>query len=331
MTIVRNDINIKTIEAKIYYRLFSLDEGVRKIITSVFASYNSKICLNPLLIMGNTEDAKIILQTIAKELKVPYVQVKYYNIADIAIALIEQSENDIEIAERGIVVIEDVEESVNSPQEMRNLISFLGLSGIIIPKENGNEEEKNKEIVLYTDNLTIVFLSKFDMVKEIRDIRLKPNIGFGPKHKENRYKRILKEDILKYNPLYKGLVELIDDIIELDYPNIEQLTKRLENIHISLFRMYQIELYKMGIKLLFDKKIFQSIASMSLSIDKEGKETDRIIHFIFEDIMYHVLANPGKFKKCEISLGIVSDNTQYKLSWEPKKKLDILWIYIINI
>ena len=53
---------------------------------------------------------------------------------------------------------------------------------------------------------------------------------------------------------------------------------------------------------------------MSLAIDKEGKETDRIIHFIFEDIMYHVLANPGKFKKCEISLGIVSDNTQYKLS-----------------
>lgn len=309
MTIIRNDINIKTIEAKIYYRLFSLDEGVRKIITSVFASYNSKICLNPLLIMGNTEDAKIILETIAKELKVPYVQVKYYNIVDIAIDLMEQSENDIEIAERAIVVIEDIEEIVNSPQEMRNLNNFFEIPFITISK--GKESE---EIFFYTDNLTIVFLSKFDMVKKIRDIRLKPNIGFGPKHKENRYKRILKEDILKYNPLYKGLVELIDDIIELDYPNIEQLTKRLENIHISLFRMYQIELYKMGIKLLFDKKIFQSIASISLSIDKEGKETDRIIHFIFEDIMYHVLANSGNFKECEISLDIVSDNTKYKLS-----------------
>ena len=38
------------------------------------------------------------------------------------------------------------------------------------------------------------------------------------------------------------------------------------------------------------------------------------VNYIFENITYDVLTNPGKFKKCEISLDIVKDNTKYKLS-----------------
>ena len=131
-----------------------------------------------MVVLYVTQDAKIILETIAKELNVPYIQEKYYNISvDVVIDLIKQA-NDISKAERGIIVIEDIEDIINTPLEMRNLINFLRLSGIIIPQENKNEEEINEELVFCTENLTIVFLSKFDKVKEIRYKRLKQKIGF---------------------------------------------------------------------------------------------------------------------------------------------------------
>ena len=139
-------------------------------------------------------------------------------------------------------------------------------------------------------------------------------MGFGEKVKStSEDARITKQDIADFD-IPEEVLDKIDIIVEMDRPSKEQISTRLNKSKISAFRKYQKELAKKGVSLAFDERIFDVIAESSLKSDKGGKDVIGTINYIFENITYDVLTNPGKFKKCEISLDIVKDNTKYKLS-----------------
>lgn len=67
----------------------------------------------------------------------------------------------------------------------------------------------------------------------------------------------------------------------------------------------------------FDTKNFIIIflgAFSGLDIDTGARELSNTVNYMFENIVYDILANPNKFKKCTLNLDIVNDNTKYELS-----------------
>jgi ATP-dependent protease Clp ATPase subunit len=94
----------------------------------------------------------------------------------------------------------------------------------------------------------------------------------------------------------------------------EDLSLILRKSKLSIFKRYQRELNQKGITLFFDPKLFDKIAEESLSLDTGARELSNTVNFIFENIIYEVLANPGKYTQCQLELDIVHDNTKFKLS-----------------
>lgn len=88
----------------------------------------------------------------------------------------------------------------------------------------------------------------------------------------------------------------------------------LRKSNLSIFKRYQAALRKKGIILSYDGRLFDRIAEESIALDTGARELNNTVNYIFENIMYDILANPKKYSKCTLDLEIVHDNTKYKLS-----------------
>ena len=296
--------DIKTVEKKASSVVIGQNKAVRQIVTAICKTKSFETVKSNLLVVGNQVDAKKILRSVAKSMNIPYVQAKYYTLDNnIVCKILENANYDLEVAQKGIIVIEDIDKEVNIISAMENLVNFLETTEITVQMNYG----RDKVVVPFkTKNLMIVFLGNFDGIKQIRDRRKnKTSMGFGDKTKpSDEPSRITKQDITDYY-IPEEVLDKIDLIVEMDNPSKEQISTRLNKSKASVFRKYQNEI---------DEKIFDLIAQSSLTSNEWGKEVSGTINYIFENITYDVLANPGKFKKCEISLDIVNDNTKYKLS-----------------
>ena len=168
-----------------------------------------------------------------------------------------------------------------------------------------------------TKNITIIFLGAFSGLDKIRDKRLNKNpLGFvnNPNQEANVQKsRFLKQDLVEYG-MPEEFVGRIDTIIEMNKLTKQDLAVILRKSKLSIFRKYQAALREKGISLTYDGKLFELIAEKSLALDTGARELSNTVNYIFENILYDVLANPNKYTNCKLSLEIVEDNTKYELS-----------------
>lgn len=130
---------------------------------------------------------------------------------------------------------------------------------------------------------------------------------------QKKHMQYLKQDLVKYG-LPEEFVGRIDTIVEMNTLGEQELVDILVRSKLSIFRRYEDELKRLGIKLKYDKEIFQLIAQASLELDTGARELSNTVNQIFEHIIYEILANPGKYTKCRLLPGIVEDNTKYQLS-----------------
>ena len=60
--------------------------------------------------------------------------------------------------------------------------------------------------------------------------------------------------------------------------------------------------------------LFESIAEKSLVLDTGARELSNTVNYMFENIVFDVLSNPNKYKKCILDTEIAQNNTKYTLS-----------------
>ena len=124
--------------------------------------------------------------------------------------------------------------------------------------------------------------------------------------------RTLKKDLNKYG-FPEEFVGRIDTIIEMNNLTKQDLMMILKKSKLSVFRRYEKQLKKKGIELEYSEEIFEKIAEKSLSLDTGARELSNTVNYIFENILYDVLANPKRFKTCKLDSEIVNDNTKYEM------------------
>ena len=324
---------IKRLERDVLQCIIGQDKQVRQIITAIYRAKNFKTIKSNVLIIGNSGTGKTAtIEQIAKRLHIPYTiedatkytQEGYYgaDVNDMIYNLLENAQNDFERAQNGIIIIDEIdkkaghgEHDVSGTEVLKSLLKIIEGTRIKIQDltDPFSEEMQNFD----TKNITIIFLGAFSGLDKIRDKRLNKNpLGFvnNPNQEANVQKsRFLKQDLVEYG-MPEEFVGRIDTIIEMNKLTKQDLAVILRKSKLSIFRKYQAALREKGISLTYDGKLFELIAEKSLALDTGARELSNTVNYIFENILYDVLANPNKYTNCKLSLEIVDDNTKYKLS-----------------
>ena len=331
------------VEHNVLKAIVGQDQQVRTLLTTILKSSYFVDLKSNILVIGKSGTGKTeTIKQIAENLELPcviedaneYTQAGYVgsNVDDIVYHLIQKANCDLEMAEHGIVVIEEkkkkagrnniVGRDISGRDVLNSLLKIIEGKQYTINMSFTTEDGITKRRFTFdTSKIIFIFLGAFSGLDEIRDKRIGKNkigikveksdeiIGSDPRVKYT------KHDLVEYG-MPEEFVGRIDTIVEMNDLTKENLASILQNSKLSIFKKYEENLSLFNIKLEYDPKIFEEIASVSMEVDTGARELSNTVNYVFEKIMYEVLSgrNLGNCT-CTLDLDIVHDNSKYTWSW----------------
>ncbi len=324
--------NIKQVEKDVLQCIIGQDAQVKEIITAVYRGIYFKSIKSNTLIIGDSGTGKTeTVVQIAKRMHLPYTiedatkysKVGYHgaNVEDMLLNLIENADGDVERAQNGIIIIDEIDKKVNIGENdvsgvevLKSLLKMIEGTTIKVAKV---KDEFFDEIVDFdTKNILILFLGAFSGLEKIRDKRLnRQALGFASSNMEKntmKNDKFTKKDLMDYG-MPKEFVGRIDTIIQMKTLTKQDLVTILRKSKLSIFRRYQNELRKRGITLDYNGKLFEKIAEKAMLEGTGARELSNIVNAMFTNIIYDVMAEDKQYTKCKLFLDVVEDNTRYEL------------------
>lgn len=317
-----NILPIQVVEQNVQEYIVGQDMAIKRILTAIYRSLYFKTIKSNILVIGSSGVGKTeTIKQIARRLNIPYTeedatkytQEGYYgkSVEDMIFHLIVASKYNLEKAQRGMIIIDEIDKKAGDEKGVAGTNVLKSLLKII----EGTKYELGEGYTFDTSQLIIVFCGAFDGLSKIRDKRLgQGQIGFRQyEDKVTLQNRYTKQDLVQYG-MPEEFVGRIDTIVEMNKLQKKDLIQILKKSRLSIFKKYQRELRKMGISLRYNSKLLELIAERSMQLDTGARELSNTVNYIFEDIIYNVMANPGRYSECRLFIEIVDDNTMYKLS-----------------
>jgi ATP-dependent Clp protease ATP-binding subunit ClpX len=322
----KNDIkiNMKELYFAIKENVIGQDETIKQIVSTIDRNYNITNFRNKtnILLIGPSGSGKTeIFRTIANNINIPitiedseqYSAVGYKgaNIEDMLIKLYNKANKNLELAERGILVVDEIDKKVSKDKDdvsgTRVLNAFLSLMEGTTFRINVGTENNPEYVNFNTEFLTVVLAGAFS------DMTIKEKgLGFNNKlEMQKEYKDISLDDLNKYGLSNETLRRV--SICRLNNLTLDNLIDiMLKSKNSALFEYYKYA-EKKKIKLIITDEAIKEIASIAIKKNVGASGIKDTLNEILNDAIFEVEMNEGIYSSIKITKESLSTKPPYQL------------------
>ncbi len=320
----KTDINVNDIYNIVTTSLKGQNEQVKQIISAI--DINQRIT-NPrlkqnILICGDTGVGKTeLFRLLSNNLHIPMVveDATQYTIAgyvgksidDMLIHLLSSANEDIYLAERGILVVDEIDKKAGN--NSNDKVATVGVLESLLKLMEGGKYTftyGKKNITINTTNMTFVAMRAFSGLKDL--VKTTPLIGFNNTY-DNKVTNAYSTDNFNKFGLLPEFIGRCNNKIIMNPMNMDILIDILKNSVNSpillvkeLFALYNVEMIN-------DEDVYNAIAKKALELNTGARSLFEIVFKMTSKARFQVQCEKNKYKKLVLSKDTISDNNNYIL------------------
>lgn len=312
------EMNISDVYKELTSKIIGQDEQIKQILSTIWKQYNNedKTFNYNMLINGPEGVGKTTIFKLLEDLLgIPCVIVNAKRLNSVSyientlLKLIEKTDYDLELAEKGILVIDKLEEISTNSRERHSTLSKEQQEVIISLIDEGLftiNNIDNKRYRFSMNKLLIVGLGNFNNDKQLRNI----TVGFSTNSKGST---------LDSYGIIPELANKFPILIEMNNLTLEDYINIIKNSTLSSLNTNREFLCKKNINLQVSEDVINEIARLAYDRKLGAKSINEIIESTLTLAEFEIANNPNLYESLTIDKSTIEDNKKYTLVKRKKK------------